>query len=103
MAAFAVNITIDFPQLTQLLTQFLHREDTLMATIADVQAKVTTIGAAVHNINVKLDGVAAEIANLKDQLAAGSPVTQEQLDALDASLQDVMTESSDVVSEVDTL
>jgi hypothetical protein len=57
----------------------------------------------VHNINVKLDGVAAEIANLKDQLAAGSPVTQEQLDALDASLQDVMTESSDVVSEVDTL
>ena len=103
MPAFAIDINVNFPQLTQFFTQLLQREDEIMATIADVQAKVATIGNAVHSINVKLDDVAIEIANLKAQVAAGQPVTQEQLDALDASLQAILTESGEVVAEVNTL
>ena len=103
MAAFDVNINVHFPQLTQFLTQLLHREEMLMATLADVQEKVTAIATAVHNINTGLDRVATEIMDLKAQIAAGVPVTQEQLDALDASLQSIMAESGDVVAEVDTL
>jgi uncharacterized protein with von Willebrand factor type A (vWA) domain len=103
MAAFAVDINVHFPQLTQFFTQLLHREEFLMATLADVQEKVTAIAAAVHSINTGLDRVATEIMDLKAQIAAGVPVTQEQLDALDASLQGIMAESGDVVAEVDTL
>lgn len=46
-----------------------------MSTLADLQAQLIDIDADVDNLK-------GQIAALRDQLAAGTPVTQEQLDAL---------------------
>ena len=64
------NLWFDVPgALRQLLTQ----GDNLMSTVAEIRESLTMVDA-------KLDGIATEIQALKDQIASGVPVSQEDLD-----------------------
>ena len=67
-----------------------------MADFATILQDLDALNTVVSSLPAALDGVAAditamqtEIQSLKDQLAAGSNVTQEQLDSLSASLQNM--------------
>ena len=53
---------------------------------SDILTLLTDIDAATNVVAGKLDGMAVTIADLQAQIASGVPVTQEQLDALGASL-----------------
>jgi predicted nucleic acid-binding Zn-ribbon protein len=73
-----------------LLQDILRKEEMIMATAQGLDAKLDAM-------NPKLDAIAAdaqaqkvEIQALKDQIAAGTPVTQEQLDSLDAKADSVL-------------
>lgn len=57
-----------------------------MKTVTDVQQLVKDLDAETNTIASKLDANTATIADLKAQIAAGSPVTQAQLDDLAAGL-----------------
>ncbi len=70
------------PDLTtalDLLTQLVAQGAKLMAAEADLQAGLDKLAV---DISARLDALNAQIAALQTQLAAGSPVTQAQLDAL---------------------
>lgn len=67
-----------------LLNQLITQGETLMAKFQDFQADLDKLKT---DISAKLDALAKTIADLKAQIAAGSPVTQEQLDAVDAEVQ----------------
>jgi uncharacterized coiled-coil protein SlyX len=53
-----------------------------MSTVDDLKADLDAIKAAVADVVTKLAAQAQAIKDLSDQIAAGSPVSQEQLDAL---------------------
>ena len=57
-----------------------------MADIANIGRDLDQIKEA---ITAKLDKLSAEIQALKDQLANSIPVTQADLDALDAKTEDI--------------
>lgn len=61
----------------------------LMATIDTVEGLITELKANTDLVATKLDLQTAEIAKLKTQVSAGTPVSQEQLDALSANLQPI--------------
>jgi hypothetical protein len=66
------------------LTEILQGVHTIMATEADLETALT-------NLQADVTAVVAEIAALKAQVAAGSPVTQAQLDKLAAGFSAVDT------------
>lgn len=74
-----------------------------MASLADLQGHITALADTVHTIAVGLNAIRDEIQVLKDALAAGSLVTQTDLDALDASVQAVETEAGSIVATEGTL
>ena len=74
---------------------------TIMATLEEIQTKVADIGTAVTTVDTNLDGVRALVQTLKDQVAASNPVTQADLDALDASLATIKEALGSVTTEVD--
>lgn len=68
----------------------------LMATVADLQADVAQLQTDAASMVTALSTVQTENASLQTQItalqaqiAAGSPVTQSQLDALDASVKTI--------------
>ena len=75
-------------------TALLHRilielrvlGDKLVMEYTEVLALVTDIDAATNAVAAKLDTQFAMIADLQAQVAAGTPVSQAQLDALGAAL-----------------
>lgn len=81
---------------TQTLQQILDQLGTLaaqerhlMKTVSDVQQLVTDLKTNTDAVAAKVDAQTQAIADLKAQIAAGSPVTQEQLDAIAAGLQPI--------------
>ncbi len=66
------------------LSQLAHLGETLMKTEANLQAALDDIQADINNIVARLKTQADTIAALQAQNAAGTPVSQEQLDALTA-------------------
>ena len=62
-----------------------RREQVMLYT--DITALIDDINAATNVVAGKMDGLIVTIADLQAQIAAGTPVTQAQLDALGASLQ----------------
>ena len=72
----------------------------LMATLeqlkTDVQAAKDAIVAEKGEVATKLTALALEIQTLKDQIAAGTTVTQADLDALDASVKEIAAGVSDI-------
>ncbi len=71
-------------QIQALLKHVIVQGDLLMAKVEDLQADLDKLKA---DVSARLDALAATIADLKQQIAAGTPVTQEQLDALDAEVK----------------
>lgn len=70
-----------------------------MSTIEEVQQNVAELTTTIHNIDLKLDEVRARI----NELVAGQPVTQEQLDALNEALAAVKDSASAVLTETTEL
>ncbi len=61
-----------------------------MSKVSDLQADLDTIKQGVADVLAAQTAQAATIADLKAQLAAGTPVSQEQLDALDAEAKNIV-------------
>jgi len=61
-----------------------------MATLQEVKDELTAIKAGVDAVKVTAQEQIALIADLKAQIAAGSPVTQEQLDGLDTQADEIL-------------
>jgi uncharacterized protein YoxC len=74
--------------------------DMTMATIQDVQQKLDAIPEVLNAIAA--DGQAQKdlIQSLKDQIAQGNPVTQEQLDELDAKPTAILSRSQEIDASV---
>lgn len=81
----------------------VERDDDLMATLQDVISLVSGIAETAGEIAEALAGIGADVAALKEQIAAGSPISQEQLDSLAAALSDVAVELADVASTAQDL
>lgn len=67
---------------------------------------IVSVKGILESVDVKLDDVRgnvtslkAEVQALKDQLAAGSPITQEQLDAVVAGLGEIETKAAALLTE----
>jgi hypothetical protein len=81
-----MSITINIPSIT------INIGTTNMATLQEV---LDTVSAIANSVTA----VRGDIQMLKDQLAAGSPVTQQQLDDLLVSLQSVASDVTELDSE----
>ena len=66
-----------------------------MSTLNDITSSVSEILTTLAALDLKLDDVKAKI----DLLVVGTPVTQEQIDALAASLDAVKAQASKVLTE----
>ena len=62
----------------------------IMSVESDLQADLDTIKANVATVLTKVTAQAATIAELQAQVAAGTPVSQAQLDALDAEAKAIV-------------
>ena len=70
------------------LTQLLGNERAIMATLKE-------LNDLIDGVAVGVDGLEAAIKDLKAQVAAGSPVSQADLDALVAKVQAIGTDIAD--------
>ncbi len=70
-----------------------------MATLAEVQSAITDLQTTAQNVDDGLTRVAAEIQDLKDQIAKGGGVTAADLDGLLTSLQSVKTTLADTLTK----
>ena len=61
-----------------------------MSTVQELQADLDTIKSGVAEVLVKVQAQADQIAALTAGQAAGSPVTQQQLDDLDAEAKAIV-------------
>jgi pyruvate/oxaloacetate carboxyltransferase len=75
------------------------KENKLMATFADIQTGVDELGTVISSMAGKLD----DIQSLVSELSAGSPVTQDQLDALSAKVEEVKQIASNDLARADDL
>jgi hypothetical protein len=66
------------------------RPNHMPATVQELSGELDAIKTAVDAVKVTLQAQIDEIAALKAQLAAGTPVSQEQLDALDAQADSIL-------------
>lgn len=62
-----------------------------MATVQELMDKMNAIPPVLDAITADQEALKAEIQALKDQIVAGTPVSQEQLDALDAQAAAVLS------------
>lgn len=69
-----------------------------MATFDQLQTDLNDLATAVNGFGPGLDRIAAEIQDLKDQVAAGGVVTQEQLDTLSTQVAQVRTTAQDALT-----
>jgi hypothetical protein len=74
-----------------------------MATINQVQADLNDLATAVNEFGPGLDRIAAVIQTLKDQVAAGDIISQEQLDGLSTQVQQVRTAAQAAVAREGSL
>lgn len=95
--------SIILAKLECLLSTFINRSNTLMATVQEVQAEQAVSIAAIEaeraEVKAALDEQAVAIQALNDAIAAmpnGGVATQEELDALYASAQAVTAAVSSI-------
>lgn len=70
----------------QALIKILARLEDIMATVTSVKQLIVDLNDETNTLAAKVDAQAATIADLKAKLAAGSAVSQEDLDAIAAAL-----------------
>lgn len=83
-------------ELHKVTSQILEKENTIMAKVIDLEAKLDSIAKIVESVAVDQTELKNEIQALKDQVAAGGTITEAQLDsplakatALEARLQGI--------------
>lgn len=79
--------------LDQILTRLCALEAQgvqVMATVQELSDELDAIKTAVDEVKVLGQAQVDEIAALKAQIAAGTPVSQEQLDALDTKADSIL-------------
>ena len=81
----------------------------IMKTLQDFQSDVSALQASVNDISTGMDTVLGvvsdlkgQVSDLKAQLAAGSPVSQEDLDALDAQVNEIEDKVAEVHAKEDS-
>jgi hypothetical protein len=74
-----------------------------MATFDETRQHVTDLEGVVMSIAAGLDPIAAQIQTLKDQVAAGGVVSQEQLDALDGQVQGIRSSADSTLAREGTM
>jgi ABC-type transporter Mla subunit MlaD len=72
----------------------------LMGLVEDIQAKIDAIGANVDNIIADEAGLGKQIADLQAQVAAGSPATVAQLQALSDNMTALQQRTQSVADSV---
>jgi predicted nucleic acid-binding Zn-ribbon protein len=60
-----------------------------MANLQEVRDDLADVSHTVDSIATGLDTVATQIQDLKDAVAAGGVITQDELDALSVTVQDI--------------
>ena len=85
---FLIRILAEVKKGNKLNNRIIHNQEVIMATLAEVKQAVADEKAEVL---AKLTALGEEIQALKDQIAAGSPVTAADLDELVASVHDIFT------------
>lgn len=80
----SVNRKLD--EIIARLRAIQGQEMGIMTTVKDTQQFIVDLNDETNALSVKLDGNTATINALKAQVAAGVPVSQEQLDAINAGL-----------------
>ena len=73
----------------QQLSLISQKADKIMADLATVKADLAQL---VTDVNTMKTTTAQQIADLKAQIAAGSPVTQADLDEIDATIKGLDTD-----------
>ncbi len=74
-----------------------------MATVQQANDILAVVHEVMETMDGKIDEVRVAFAALKEQIGAGGPVTQEQLDALVASLESLRVKASERLAEVDAI
>lgn len=87
----------------RILIAIEYYGELIMATLAEVEADLATVNETVSTVDTKLDTVATLIQSLKDQIANGTVVTQEDLDRVAAVVTEIKTHIGAVDTEVDGL
>lgn len=81
-----INVSVDVDRtLAEILTHvraIQAQGDQIMATEQELKADLDTIQTGVATVIAKVTAQAQTIADLQAQIAAGTPVTQSQLDEL---------------------
>jgi uncharacterized protein YoxC len=67
----------------------------LLRKVGKIMATLAELNSAIDAVATGVDGLEAAIADLKAQLAAGSPVTQADLDALFDKVQAIGADIAD--------
>jgi cell division septum initiation protein DivIVA len=82
----------------ELMTEF----DDVKADLDAVKADLATIAAGVSGLQTTATAQAQQIADLQAQIAAGTPVTVEQLAALKAQADDLKAQADGVAATLPT-
>lgn len=77
-------------QILAHLQDITSKEQIIMSKETDLKADLDAVQAGVTSVLAAQTAQAATIADLKNQLAAGTPVTQQQLDDLDAEAKAIV-------------
>lgn len=91
------------PSIDAIMRRFTVLEEKgeqIMATLAELQAKIEAINITIDEERTQVQGLLvglrAQIQALQDQIAAGSLVSQAQLDALAASADAIVARVRDI-------
>lgn len=97
-----------FKLLIELFLECIKKENKIMAKLTDVQNEIAALKTQVETehaeVKAKVDSAvadfSAQIKALKDQIAAGTPATEADLDGLVASIKDVEAAVGTISDEV---
>jgi cell division protein FtsB len=79
----------------------IHRQGVnIMATVDELNAKMDAIPPVLDAIEADTNGLKAQIQTLSDQIAAGTPVSQAQLDALVVKADGIVNRVQSIDAEV---
>lgn len=104
-----LDININFPGLEgvcRALSSIITNQEKIMTTVTELSAKLDALDEAITQERTEvvnaLTGLKGEIQTLKDQIAAGTPVSQEQLDAIGARVDAQITKTQGIITDADT-
>lgn len=95
----------DVRSIKESLAKLIHLGDTLMTDVAELNSKLDALEAGQVAERAEWLQFAAEfktqIQALKDQIAAGTPASQADLDALGARLDSALAKNASIVDAAD--